>query len=489
MSDQIIAGGEAEGWRSTLAGLVAGPVETAATPGYEQECDGFDRSVPQQPAVVVGAAAEPDIVAAVRFGRDHGLGVGVLATGHGLTVPMSGGLLIGTRRLGGVAVDAAARTARVAAGATWASVVTKAARSGLAPLCGAAPAVGAVSYTLGGGLGPLGRRYGFAADHVRQVDLVTADGELRQVTPESFPDLFWAVRGGGGNFGIATSLVIDLFPVDTLYGGGLYLPGEAAADVLPVFLACARDAPDELTLSVALMVFPHLEVIPPPLRGRFTCHVRVSYCGPPGQGQALIQPLRTAAPLLLDTIRVMPFTDVGTIHNDPAQPMATVSRALVLKQASQQTADVVLAATGPASPFLVELRQMGGALRRPPSVPNSVGHRAGAFNVFAASYPSPAGLQEADQAELRLADALQPWSDGGALVNFLAGPYVTPRHVRAAYPPAVFSRLTQIKTAWDPGNMFRFNHNIHPADPDVRIPATGSSRAGPGATADPVGKA
>jgi FAD/FMN-containing dehydrogenase len=460
MSDET--GGEAGGWRSALAGLVAGPVETAATPGYERECDGFDRAVPQRPAVVVGAAAEPDIVAAVRFGRDHGLAVGVLATGHGLTVPVGGGLLIGTRRLGDVAVDAVARTARVAAGATWASVVTKAAQCGLAPLCGAAPAVGAVSYTLGGGLGPLGRRYGFAADHVRQVALVTADGELRQVTPESFPDLFWAVRGGGGNFGVATSQVIDLFPVDTLYGGGLYLPGEAAADVLPVFLACARDAPDELALSVALMVFPPLEAVPAPLRGRFTCHVRVSYCGSPGQGEALIQPLRTAAPLLLDTVRVMPFTGVGTIHNDPTAPMTAVSRALVLKEAGHRTADVLLAATGPASPFLVELRQMGGALRRPPAVPNCVGHRGGAFNFFAASYPSPAGLQEAGQAELRLADALQPWSDGGALVNFLTGPYVTPGHVRAAYAPADFSRLTEIKRAWDPDNMFRFNHNIPP---------------------------
>jgi hypothetical protein len=142
--------------------------------------------------------------------------------------------------------------------------------------------------------------------------------------------------------------------------------------------------------------------------------------------------------------------------------MTAVSRALVLKEAGHRTADVLLAATGPASPFLVELRQMGGALRRPPAVPNCVGHRGGAFNFFAASYPSPAGLQEAGQAELRLADALQPWSDGGALVNFLTGPYVTPGHVRAAYAPADFSRLTEIKRAWDPDNMFRFNHNIPP---------------------------
>ncbi len=461
MSDEIV-GGEAEGWRSTLAQMVMGPVETAATPGYEQECDGFDRAVPQRPAVVVGAAAEPDIVTAVRFGRDHGVGVAVLATGHGLTVPVGGGLLIGTRRLDDVVVDAAARTARVAAGATWASVVTQAARSGLAPLCGAAPAVGAVSYTLGGGLGPLGRRYGFAADHVRQVDLVTADGELRQVTPESLPDLFWAARGGGGNFGIATSLVVDLFPVDELYAGGLYLPGEAAADVLPAFLACARDAPDELTLSVAVMVFPANEAVPPHLRHRFTCHVRVSYCGTPDEGDALIRPLRMAAPLLLDTIQVMPFTDVGTIHNDPTAPMATMSRSLVLKRADDRMVDVLLASVGPKSPFLVELRHMGGTLAGPPSVPNAVGHRGGAFNLYATAYPDPAGMQEAGEAEQRLVDALGPWSDGGALVNFLAGPYVTPGHVRAAYAAADYSRLASIKTAWDPDNTFRFNHNIPP---------------------------
>jgi FAD/FMN-containing dehydrogenase len=452
----------AAGWRSELAGLVAGPVETATTPGYEQECDAFDRAVPQRPAIVVGAAAEPDIVAAVRFGRDHGLGVGVLATGHGLTVPIGGGLLIGTRRLGEVTVDAAARTARVAAGATWASVVTQAARSGLAPLCGSAPGVGAVSYTLGGGLGPLGRRYGFAADQVRQIDLVTADGEVRQVTPGSYPDLFWAVRGGGGNFGIATSLVVGLFPVAELYGGGLYLPGEAGADVLRAFLACAREAPDELTLSAAVMTFPPLDAVPPPLRGRFACHVRVSYCGAPAEGEALIRPLRQVAPLLLDTVRVMPFTDVGTIHNDPTTPTATMSRTLVLRAADDRMVDTLLASVGPGSPFLVEVRQMGGALGRPPPVPNAVGHRGGAFNLYATAYPNPAGLHQAGQAEQRLVDALEPWSDGGALVNFLAGPHVTPDHVRAAYAADDYQRLVRTKNSWDPGNTFRFNHNIPP---------------------------
>jgi Berberine and berberine like len=188
----------------------------------------------------------------------------------------------------------------------------------------------------------------------------------------------------------------------------------------------------------------------------------VAHCGAPGEGDALIQPLRTVAPLLLDTVRIMPFTDVGTIHNDPTAPMPTMSRSLVLKDADDQTAGALLAAADPRSPFLFELRHMAGALGRQPSVPNAVGHRGGAFNFYATAYPDPAGLQEAGQAEQRLVDALEPWSDGGALVNFLAGPYVTTGHVRAAYAPADYSRLTDIKTAWDPDNTFRFNHNIPP---------------------------
>ena len=443
----------------------------------------FPSSLPSSSA----PAAEPDIVAAVRFGRDHGLGVGVLATGHGLTVPVSGGLLIGTRRLGGVAVDAAARTARVAAGATWASVVTKAARCGLAPLRGASPAVGAVSYTLGGGLGPLGRRYGFAADHVRQVDLVTADGELRQVTPESFPDLFWAVRGGGGNFGIATSLVIDLFPVDTLYGGGLYLPGEAAADVLPVFLACARDAPDELTLSVALMVYPPLEVIPPPLRGRFTCHVRGILLRPSWRGPG---PDPAAAHGGAAAARHDPGDAIHRRRHHPQRPCsADGHREPRARPETSQPADGRRGAGRDRSRVAVPGRapaDVGGALRRPPSVPNSVGHRAGAFNVFAASYPSRAGLQEADQADLRLADALQPWSDGGALVNFLAGPYVAPRPrpgripARRLLPPDADQRQPGTRATCSASTTTSTRRIL-----TYRIPATGSSRAGPGATADP----
>src|SRR6201996_8451942 len=195
--------------------------------------------------------------------------------GPGPTAAADGGLLISTRRACAVEVDPVSRTARLQAGTTWAQVIEAAAPFGLAPLAGAAPSVGAVSYTLGGGRGPWGRRYGFAADHVRAIEVVTADGELRRVTPGTYPDLFWAMRGAGSNFGVVTSLEIDLMTVPDLYGGGLFFPGEARSSVLTASPPCALGPPDTLSLSAAVLPSPALPVPPRELRGRHCCHVRV----------------------------------------------------------------------------------------------------------------------------------------------------------------------------------------------------------------------
>ena len=450
-------------WKAHLADLraaVAGPVLLQGEDGYDAERVGFDLSGQQWPGLVLGATEPADILAGVRFAGDWNLPVGVQATGHGPTVACDGGLLINTSRATGVTIDATARTAWLQAGVIWHDVVQAAAPYGLAPLCGAAPAVGAISYLLGGGLGPLGRPCGFAADHVRSIDIVTADGEARRVTPEAEPELFWAVRGGGGNFGVVTAMEIDLMPVADLYGGGLFFSGDDAQAVLEAFRASTALAPDELVLSVALLRFPDLPVLPPPLRDRFCCHVRVAYYGEGQQGERLIAPIRDAAPVLLDGLGDMPFTDIGTIHNDPTTPLPVESRSLVLRSVDAGTLSTVVRHAGPATGFLIELRHLGGALSRQPEIPNSVGHRSGAFSVFTTAYQSPGGITALGLAQQRLIDDLRPWSNGGALLNFLAGPYVTPTDVRNAYREADFARLVAIKAEWDPSNMFRFNHNI-----------------------------
>ncbi len=445
-----------------LSHHVLGPVLTATDSQYEAECTGFDLSTPQRPPIVIGASGRGDVLAAVRFARDHEMPVGVIATGHGVTAPANTGVLINTGRAQAIQIDPAHRMARLQPGVTWGSVLKAAAPYGLAPLCGSSPGVGTVGYTLGGGLGALGRLYGFAADHVRRVEIVTADGELRNVTSVQEPYLFWAVRGGGGNFGVVTELDIELMPLTAFYGGSLFYRGEDAAHVLEAFMDCTDDAPDDLTLSVAIITFPNLPALPEPLRGRFCVQVRVECAGLPDVAEDVIGPLRTVADVLMDTVAPMPFADIGTIHNDPTDPMPENVRTVVLREFDAGTIAVIMRHAHATTPYMIELRHLGGALSRQARVPNAVGHRGGLFNFFTSAYPSPAGFEAADIDQRRLIDDLRPWSDGGPLYTFLMRSDATGADVKSAFGEADFTRLRRIKAAWDPQNMFRFNLNIPP---------------------------
>jgi hypothetical protein len=424
---------------------------------------GFDLAVELTPALVVGATGPADVVAAVRFARAHRLPVGVQATGHGRTSAMAGGLAINTSRAAGVTIDAATRTARLQAGVLWGAVVAAAAEHGLVPLCGSAPGVGAVSYTLGGGLGPFGRLLGYAADRVRGLQVVTADGELCEVTAEQHPELFWAMRGAGANFGVVTELAVELVPMPELYGGGLFFSGEDAEPVLRAFLDCTAGAPDELTLSIAFVSLPDVPVLPDSIRGRHCAHLRVAYAGTQADAERFLGPIRSAATPLLDTVRVMPTTEVGSIHADPTRPMPVSCRSLVLRSIDESVVAALLRHGTATTPYLLEVRQLGGALAREPQPANPVGHRGGVANVFTTVYPSPAGPAVAEAGERELYAALEPCSDGGSLVTFLAGVQVTTADVRAAHSAADYARLAALKATWDPDNMFRFNQNIPPA--------------------------
>ena len=234
---------------STLETLRAGLRGTAHVPGeegYDDASRAWNLAAHQAPALVVVAGGAADVMAAVRFARDAGMGVGVMATGHGVGAPCDGGVLINTSKMRGVRVDPVSRTARVEAGALWADVVHEAQPHGLGGLMGSTSHVGVVGYTMGGGFGWLGRKYGFNAASVREADVVTADGELVRLSAEDNPDLFWGLGGGGGNFGIVTSLKFDLYPVGTLYGGDIIYPMEKAAEVLDAYARWSADLPDEM---------------------------------------------------------------------------------------------------------------------------------------------------------------------------------------------------------------------------------------------------
>lgn len=237
----------------TPRGDVRGPILPPGDEGYDEELAGFPTAYRHRPAVLVGVDRAADVAAAVAFAAAHGLPVAVQATGHGISVAADGGVLISTRRMREVRIDAQERTAWFGAGAAWEQAVASAAPYELAPLSGSAAGAGAVSYTLGGGIGLLARQFGYAADQVRGTEVVTADGASRYVTSQSDPELFWALRGAGRNFGVATGFEVGLVPVERVFGGGLYFDGALVGAALRTYADWTATEPDELTSPVGLI--------------------------------------------------------------------------------------------------------------------------------------------------------------------------------------------------------------------------------------------
>ncbi len=450
-----------------LSSLVSGPVLLPGDEGYEAECQIFNLNVSLEPALVVGAASAADIRAAVRFAARQGRPVTVKTTGHQQVGPARNAVLISTRRMKGIAVDASRRSARVEAGVIWQEVIDRAASVGLAPMSGSAPLVGVAGYTLGGGISPvLGRSRGYAADYVRSLEVVTADGELRHVTADSDAELFWALLGGKGNFGVVTALEFDLFPLTHFYGGGIYFPGEHLADVLHTWRTWQSDMPEEMSSSLAVQRLPPLPELPEPLRGAFVVHVRIAHLGPAAEGERLIAPLRAAAPALIDTVGEMPYAAMGAIHMDPLTPMPYVDRTTMLRAFPADAADKLIELLGPGSdsPLVsVEIRMLGGALDREPAVPNAVSSRGLPFVLFGFGVGGPDRAGFLGGALDEVMNAMEPWADGRRMVNFLSVEEATdPERLSEVYGAERYQRLTAAKKAYDPTNMFRVNHNILP---------------------------
>lgn len=450
-----------------LTARVAGPVLTPGDDRYDEERAGSQLARQHRPDLVVGATGPADVQAAVSFARDHGLGVAVQGTGHAsAAVAAEGGLLITTTRISGVRVDTGAGTAWVAAGTRWDQVIHEAAAVGLAPLSGSLPALNAVAYTLGGGIGLLSRRFGYAADHVRALDVVTADGRFRHVTADSDPDLFWALRGGRDNFGVVTGMEIDLFPVSTIYGGGLFFAGESATEVFEAYLRWTATVPDAMNSSIALISFPDVPALPAPLRGRHVVHVRVAYSDDDlDAGELIVAPLRALGPMI-DNLRQLPYSEGASIHNDPVVPGSFEAGNALLGELDATAVRAVLDLAGPHAPVphIVELRHLGGRLAQAPEVANAVGNRDARYLLNVASRLERADITEIRPAHERLLEAVAPWGTGGGFLNFMNGEKGAAR-VSSAYDPKDHQRLTEIKAVHDPDNLFRHNHNLPPATP------------------------
>jgi FAD/FMN-containing dehydrogenase len=444
---------------------VTGHVLKQGQPGYDDETATFNLAFRHTPDVVVAARSAGDVAAAVRWAGERSIPVGVQATGHGPTAPVTEGLLVSTRGMDQVQVDAAAGTARVAAGVKWRRLLDAAAEHGLAGLCGSTSDVGVVGYTLGGGLPVLGRTFGFCSDHVRGFEVVTGDGALHEVTVEDGSELSWALRGGKGNVGIVTSIELDLVPVTDIYGGGIFYRGEDVPAVLRLFAEWTKALPETFNTSLALLRLPPLPDIPEPLRGQFVAHLRVAFLGDDSEGARLLAPMRGVAEPMIDTVGRMPYTQLDNIHQDPDHPVPAYEGSTLLRHLGPGPVDTILEYAGPGAdcPLLqVEIRLMGGALSRNAS--DAVGGRDAAYALIMIGIMVPPFADLVPGAMRELVEAVAPYGTGGSLVN-LHGVPTDARDRARPWSAEAFERLQRAKATYDPANLLRFGHAVPALDP------------------------
>ena len=449
-----------------LRAHVQGSLLRPGEEGYEGARAAWNLNARQSPAVVVVAESARDVLLAVRFAGQAGLGVGVMATGHGVGTPTEGGVLINTSRMRGVRVDPVLRTARVEAGALWKDVIPAAHAHGLATLAGSAPHVGVVGYTMGGGFGWLGRRYGLNSAGVTEARVVTANGGLLRARPDENEDLFWGLKGGGGNFGIVTSLEFRLYPLATVYGGSVFYPVERAGEVLSTYARWSAGLPEQMTTAVAFMNVPPLPRLPEPLRGRSVVVVKGAYAGEkPGDGEEMFRTVREGlGEPIIDTFGQMPVAQMDRISMDPVDPLGVIQHAEVLSDLSPGAVDALVrvAGAGSGSPLIMlEVRQLGGALSRAPGQPNLLDGGKFSMNAIGATFTPE--MAEAVRGRItRLIEETRPYQTGRTYLNFMEEDPSGDR-VRAAYAPEDWERLVALKDRYDPHNLFRFNRNIPPS--------------------------
>jgi FAD/FMN-containing dehydrogenase len=403
-----------------------GQVHLPGSDTYDAERATWSKRIDPRPAIVAEALTPADVRTAVLTAQVHDLPFAVQATGHGTLVPSDGGLLLKTSQMAEVLVDPERQTARVGPGACWGDVIAAAAPLGLAPISGSSLSVGVTGYTLGGGFGWLSRQHGFAADSLLRVDVVTADGRLVTATADRNADLFWAVRGGGANFGVVTALEFRLYPVARVYAGTALFPVERAAETLARYRDWAGSQPDALNASVVVT--------------QDALAIRGLYAGSAEDPRRALRPLFAAAgPPVADDWRVMDFADTGSIGG-------TAPRQFDLFEhlPDEVIAAVVEAARGEAN--AVEVRHWGGAIAQPGPDAGPTGHRDLPFSITVDGPPESA-------------DGLALYATGDSFLNFLGDPGRT----HTAYTAANWERLRELKRVFDPDNVFGLSHNIAPA--------------------------
>jgi len=443
--------------RSRLNGRVIAPDD----PRYDDARTVFSGAIDRRPAAIVRVADADDVAHVIAHARETGAELAVRSgghsgAGHGVS---EGGIVLDLARMRALEIDPESRTAWAETGLTAGEYTTAAAAHGLATGFGDTGSVGIGGITLSGGVGYLVRKHGLTIDDLLAAEVVTADGELVRADADSHPELFWALRGGGGNFGVATRFRFRLHPVATVVGGMLLLP--ATPDVIAGFVAEAERAPDELSTIANVMPAPPMPFVPAAHHGKLVVLATLAYAGAPEDGERAIAPFRALAEPLVDMLRPMRYPEVFPPEPEDYRPIPTV-RTLFMDGIDRGAAETILdqlgAATAPMA--AVQLRVLGGAMARVPADATAFAHRKSRIMVnVAAMVMRRQELAVQESWVTKLAEALRQ-DDAGAYVGFLGDE--GEERIRAAYPGATWDRLAAVKATYDPTNLFRLNHNVPP---------------------------
>ncbi len=441
-----------------------GRVITPDDEGYDQARAVFYRSKDRRPAAIVRPADAGDVARVVTLARETGAELAIRSGGHSLAghSVSEGGIVLDLRDMKGLEIDAQRRTAWAETGLTAAEYTAAAAEHGLATGFGDTGSVGIGGLTLGGGVGFLVRKHGLTIDNLLAAELVTADGELLSVDAEEHPDLFWAIRGGGGNFGVATRFQFQLHEVDTIVGGMLILP--ATPEVIASFAAEAEAAPEELSAIANIMVAPPMPFLPAEAHGRPVVMALMSYAGDVEAGERAYAPFRALAEPLADQIRPMPYPEIYTLFGEEEGPgpAQEVARSLYVDALDHSLAEAIVehlqASTAPMA--VAQLRVLGGAVARVPDEATAYSHRGRRVMVAIGAVYEDAEESPAHEAWVTGFAAALRQGDAGVYVNFVGDEGEA--RVREAYPGPTWDRLAAIKRRYDPSNLFRLNQNVTP---------------------------
>ena len=455
---------------SRLTSALEGKVVVPEDARFDTARRAWNLAIDQRPAAVAFPESPQDVAAAVLFAREFGVRVAAQGTGHnaGPLGSLEDTILLKTERMREVSVDPARRTARVEAGVAWLEVVEAVAQHGLAALAGSSPDVGVVGYTLGGGVSFLGRKHGLAANHVSAIELVTADGEFVHADPEHEPDLFWALRGGGGSFAIVTAIELELFPITQAYAGILWYPIDRGPEVLHAWWELTQsDLPDELTTIGRFLNLPPTPEVPEPVRGKSFAIIEAYHLGDPAEADERLAPLRALGPLN-DTITTVQMPTLTHLHMDPEQPVPAAGDGILVDHLSADALDAFVEVAGAHAQFplvSIELRHLGGELRRTRPEHGALASIDADYAMGAVGMVAAPELEASVRTQVQAVKAaLAPWAARQMYLGFAE----TEQDAATFWTEQAYHRLRRIKTAVDPDDLIRSNHPIPLTSPPPR---------------------